>query len=337
MTAPPQPVAERLAPCIACGEQIWREHLRASDLFSGDVFPILRCAGCGLGRTLETLEAGQEVGRYTYGGVRDAGGRFVPVIQGVFRRLQHARIRLVDRIQPVPGRVLDVGCGSGEFLGTLSDHGWDVWGTELDAGVAETAARRLGARVCSGCGVGAAADLRDLDLVVFWHSLEHLEDPLRELAEARRRLAPGGRILVSIPNPLSWQARLSGQHWLHLDVPRHRWHLPWPALELLAKKIGLRAERLKVFSLEHGVFPMFQAFLSRFGLGRALFLHMFSGAGRSGPMPAGRFVQLLGSFLLLPLAPAAFLVEAAAYGLGSGGVIVAVLTPCDASPGNRQN
>ncbi len=54
--------------------------------------------------------------------------------------------------------------------------------------------------------------------------LEHLERPAAALARIAHRVAPGGGLLLGVPNLDSWQARLGGGRWFHLDVPRHRTH-----------------------------------------------------------------------------------------------------------------
>jgi SAM-dependent methyltransferase len=62
--------------------------------------------------------------------------------------------------------------------------------------------------------------------IVLWHSLEHLSDPRRVVAEAASKLVPGGILVIAVPNLSSLQARAFGARWLHLDLPRHLVHLP---------------------------------------------------------------------------------------------------------------
>lgn len=313
--------------CPACGGKDWQEHLAAREFFTGDLYPICRCVSCGCGRTVDVLSPEALARAYNYGTIRDAGRRFIPSIQWVFARLQHARIRFVHRIRPSAGRVLDVGCGSGAFLTALAAKGWNVWGTELDSDVAASAADRLNGRVLVGSAKAVDPGLAPFDLAVFWHVLEHLEEPREELAAACRLLGEGGRILVAVPNGGSWQARLTGRHWLHLDVPRHRWHFSWPGVRLLAQSLGMQAERINSFSFEHGGFGMFQSLLARVGLGHTLFTNLFRGSRQaSGRRPTLSRLRFVGSILLMPLLPLAFLLEAVATKLGRGGVLVIVLS-----------
>lgn len=107
-------------------------------------------------------------------------------------------------------RVLDVGCATGYFAQFLAaERGCDVQGLEPDPVAAGVARQRLGDRVT----VGGSELLLDyapgsFDVVVFADVLEHLVDPGQALRDARRLLAPGGRVVASIPNCAHGDLRL---------------------------------------------------------------------------------------------------------------------------------
>jgi hypothetical protein len=79
--------------------------------------------------------------------------------------------------------------------------------------------------------------------IVFWHSLEHLRRPAGALGYAAGLLAPGGLLVVAVPNAASLQARLFGDRWLALDLPRHLVHIPARALRSALEEEGLTVER----------------------------------------------------------------------------------------------
>ncbi|MBX6390621.1 MAG: class I SAM-dependent methyltransferase [Frankia sp.] len=129
---------------------------------------------------------------------------------------------LVDLIDIPPGRALDCGCGAGDNARLLTQRGWRVTGVTIDPAEGAAAAAHCAAVVladltaglpfAAGEGTpagdpapGAAAG--PFDLVVLSHVLEHLADPAALLAEARRVLAPGGRIAVALPNVLHYRQR----------------------------------------------------------------------------------------------------------------------------------
>jgi len=108
-----------------------------------------------------------------------------------------------------PGRALDCGCGAGANARLLRTRGWEVTGITLSPGERE--------RALAHCTRVALADLDaplpeevggGYDLVLLSHVLEHLVRPERLLEELRRVLAPGGVVLVALPNLLFYPIRL---------------------------------------------------------------------------------------------------------------------------------
>lgn len=107
-------------------------------------------------------------------------------------------------------RVLDVGCSSGylaEYLATRC--GCEVTGLEPDPDAAAAAQARLGDRVVlGGTELLPTLPAGAFDVVLFADVLEHLVDPGAALRETRRLLAPGGRVVASIPNVAHADVRL---------------------------------------------------------------------------------------------------------------------------------
>ncbi|WP_154677101.1 class I SAM-dependent methyltransferase [Parafrankia discariae] len=115
---------------------------------------------------------------------------------------------LLDLLDIPPGRVLDCGCGAGDNARLLRRQGWQVTGVTLDpaelvAATAECVATEL---ADLSAGLPFAAD-GSFDLVLLSHILEHLVDPAALIAEARRVLAPGGRIAIALPNVAHFRQR----------------------------------------------------------------------------------------------------------------------------------
>ena len=142
------------------------------------------------------------------------------------------------------GRVCDVGCGEGARLERLAELGWTGTGVEPDARAA-TLGRERGLDVRTGLLAGQAFPVGSFDAVTLGHVIEHVPDPLEMLTEARRVLAPGGRLAVATPNAAGAGARRWGAAWRGLEPPRHLQVFTPASLHALARAAGFAAATVR--------------------------------------------------------------------------------------------
>jgi SAM-dependent methyltransferase len=116
--------------------------------------------------------------------------------------------------------MLDVGCGSGEWVRLAQTYGWDAQGVDVDAKAVENA-RNKGLNVRLGTLVGQRYAESSFDLITMGHVIEHVHDPAGLLKECHRVLRPNGVMVSLTPNIASIGHRRFGVHWLPLDPPRH--------------------------------------------------------------------------------------------------------------------
>ena len=98
------------------------------------------------------------------------------------------------------GRLLDVGCGNGRFLAQMRGLGWEVVGVEPDPEAARIAKERFGLEVFQDTLEEAKFPNDSFDAITMNHVIEHVPDPVGLLAESRRILKPGGKLVVVTPN-----------------------------------------------------------------------------------------------------------------------------------------
>lgn len=137
------------------------------------------------------------------------------------------------------GRWLDVGCGSGSVLGLAQALGWRTAGIEMDAGAA-TRARPFAHELHVGDVLTAPFEPGRFDLVTAFHVLEHVPDPIAMLRRMLDWLAPGGIVIVEVPNAGGLGARLFGASWSSLELPRHLSHFTPRSLEQAVQAAGGR-------------------------------------------------------------------------------------------------
>ncbi len=148
-----------------------------------------------------------------------------------------------------PGRrAIDVGAGAGARSRVLSQAGMHVIALEPDAREAARLRASLGRRidVIEAPLVPGTLPRDQADLVLAWHVLEHLPDVDAALAEMAGALAPGGRLVLAVPNAASLESRLFGGRWHGWEPARHRWHFRAHVLRRLLAGVGLDAIDVRV-------------------------------------------------------------------------------------------
>lgn len=228
---------------------------RVHDHITHDAFEIRKCIACGV-RFTAPPPAGMD--RYYPSRYRGYGGLTKAVLQTLYR----IRVRSWMRAAGGPGEVLEVGCGPGFMLDALRRHGWRVMGVERTEATARQARERFGLEVVAG-DVEAVPRHRLFDLVVMFQVLEHMPAPHHVLEACAARLKPGGRLIVAVPNAASWQARVSGPYWVHLDAPRHLFHFTPESLRRQFERAGLTVTRTRFISFEHDPYGWVESIISR--------------------------------------------------------------------------
>jgi SAM-dependent methyltransferase len=137
------------------------------------------------------------------------------------------------------GRLLDVGCATGRFLQQMAAVGWRGSGIELDPDAAAKA-RTVTADVTVGDPAEVTLPAASFDLVTAFHVVEHLPDPAGALRNMLGWLAPGGLLVVEVPNVGGWGGALFGRHWSGLDFPRHLIHFTPATMRALVERCGGR-------------------------------------------------------------------------------------------------
>jgi SAM-dependent methyltransferase len=167
----------------------------------------------------------------------------------ILRRTRSALASRLCRILPA-GPVLDVGAGDGTLVNAFRRRGREAIGVDPYASGSHPHVRDAKFEEVSG----------SWSAVIFWHSLEHLRRPVTALRHAANLIVPGGVLVVAVPNAASLQARLFGDRWLALDLPRHLVHISPPALLSQLEALGFRVERVSylrggqvVFGWLHGL------------------------------------------------------------------------------------
>ena len=297
--------------CALCQSAVTTVFLDdVADYITGERFSIRQCSRCGLAATDPPLSGAE---RFYPAAYRRYGRATLRLLRWLYRR----RVRRWASRFPTCGSALEIGCGDGWMLATLRDQGWRVLGSERSAEAARFAADVNGIPIVLG-GLDEITDSEQFDLIILFHVLEHVEQPLDMLRRCSALLRPDGLIVVSVPSLASWQARVTGRSWFHLDVPRHRHHFSPGTLDAAMQKSGLRVVHTKWVSFEHDPYGWFQSLMNMGGIEQNLvtkFLMGMNGEGRNWSAP---FLLVLAGVVLVPVSVA---LSIASWVYGAGAIV----------------
>ena len=211
-------------------------------LFSTGGHRVVRCYDCGL-VFLNPQPSDDELARiynanYFLGSDSEAGRRAASEIKQATARLYLLEIRRYHGLGS--GRLIEVGCGEGDFLVLAEADGWQVTGVEYSPDACKKARQRLkhGDVLCGELQpAGLAAE--QFDLCVISDVLEHVRCPLDFLQEIHRVLKPGGTLFVATPSIDSWSARFLRQKWMEFKT-EHLIYFDRQTLQTALFKSGFR-------------------------------------------------------------------------------------------------
>ncbi|MGG5485913.1 class I SAM-dependent methyltransferase [Gaetbulibacter sp. PBL-D1] len=144
---------------------------------------------------------------------------------------------------PVSGKIiLDVGCGTGDFLQTAKNNSWNVYGIEPNEKARAIANSKTKNQVFD-TNTLQEFESGTFDVITLWHVLEHLPNLETEIQNLNRLLKPEGRLVIAVPNFKSYDAKHYNAFWAAYDVPRHLWHFSQTSISKLFSKNNLEIEK----------------------------------------------------------------------------------------------
>lgn len=214
--------------------------------FSQEDFSLYTCKACGLVFTnprpdLVNLGHYYESDNY-YSHSSDKRG-FLPFI---YRKIKerNLKIKFKQVASDIPcGQILDIGCGTGDFLKLCRENGWAINGIEPNANAAKLAVKKLSIPVLEPSGSIELLD-NSFDLITMWHVLEHVSDLKLQLHELSRLMKKGGRLVIALPNYESYDAYYYNEFWAAWDVPRHLYHFNRNVIQSIMQSAGFNPSKI---------------------------------------------------------------------------------------------
>jgi 2-polyprenyl-3-methyl-5-hydroxy-6-metoxy-1,4-benzoquinol methylase len=260
------PTSGELIECPLCGSSSVSSFLSAPDRFHLRLvkYRLDRCAGCSVvwlscPPTPEEMPFHYAADYHNRAistvGERNAIARWKPHREAILR-------------YKVKGKILDIGCSSGGFLGTLDKRNWELYGIEIESATAEKARSSTGAEVFVGDAVRAPFPPESFDVVTCFDVLEHVYDLREFLKKILEWLKPGGFFNTYLPNIASWEARMFGGYWYGLELPRHLFHFSPQSPHNLMNSLQFEEMQLRTprtCYVERSVNYLYSAVIERLG------------------------------------------------------------------------
>ncbi|NOS91588.1 MAG: class I SAM-dependent methyltransferase [Cyclobacteriaceae bacterium] len=241
---------ENLAHCPLCQASELLDVLVATDYTTTqETFQVQKCASCQFVFTNPRPPV-NAIGKYyqsdSYISHTDGGKG---ILDRVYLMARNFTLRWKEELiseRHIKGELLDVGCGTGEFIYHMKTAGWNVTGVEPTETAREKASQKIQQKIYT--------DLQSInqtfDVITMWHVLEHVHELHETVEKIKSVLKENGTIIIAVPNHESPDAKEYQSHWAAYDVPRHLWHFSKTTMQNLMNTHGMKIKEVIPMKLD---------------------------------------------------------------------------------------
>ena len=152
------------------------------------------------------------------------------------------KLKLANSLSDNSKTLLDVGCGTGDFLKTAKSDGWTICGIEPNENARKKANQKTNQSIFEVEHL-LKLEPHSFDVITLWHVLEHLPKLEDHIQIFKKLLKPNGRLIIAVPNFKSYDASWYKNSWAAYDVPRHLWHFSKTSISKLVAKEHMIVEK----------------------------------------------------------------------------------------------
>lgn len=230
---------EVLSSCPICGHPFFREFLKSKDYFlSKDEFTIQICENCGFKFTNPRPDEIEVLKYYESNEYISHNAQKSNLFNIIYRQIRTFSIRRKFILVKRYGNgqtLLDIGCGTGEFIAYCSKKGIITTGVEPNENARKFAIESLHQNVRPESFFNENGK-NSFDVITLWHVLEHIHDLNGRMEKIATLLKPSGTLIVAVPNSNSWDAVYYREFWAAYDLPRHLYHFGSDTVQMLTFK-----------------------------------------------------------------------------------------------------
>ncbi|MDO8966560.1 class I SAM-dependent methyltransferase [Algoriphagus sp.] len=238
---------ERLSKCPLCKSGRFLNYAEITDhAVSKENFILCKCSNCELLFTNPRPTEDKIGPYYNFPEYYSHEDKAKNLTQWIYQKVRNFSIsKKVDFIRRLKrkGKLLDYGCGTGEFLKAAKNKGWKISGIEPNEKARNQANLKLNEKVKNS--IEELNKNSDYDIITLFHVLEHIHELRKTLKKIITHLKSDGYLIIAVPNADSWDGKKYGKYWAGWDVPRHLYHFNSKSIEALQTEFNLELKEIK--------------------------------------------------------------------------------------------
>lgn len=219
---------EILNACPICNSSKFEPFKECKDYtVSNETFQIVKCNNCEFKFT-NPRPAASEIGKYYesedyISHSNSKKGLFNMAYQTIRNITLKNKVKLIESFEMQWKKLLDIGCGTGEFLNAAKLSGWAVEGLEPGDSARNYGISNYNLKVNELDYLNKLTE-DSFDVITMWHVLEHVPNLHDTIQHLNRVLKPNGTIVIAVPNCEAFEEQKYNAFWAAYDVPRHLNH-----------------------------------------------------------------------------------------------------------------
>lgn len=238
---------ERLSKCPLCKSGLFLNHTEITDYaVSKETFILCKCSNCEL--LFTNPRPNQDmIGPYynfpEYYSHEDTAKNFTQWLYQKVRNFSISqKVNFIEKLKK-KGKLLDYGCGTGEFLNAAYKRGWKIAGIEPNEKARNQANLKLHNKVKKS--IDEIKKENTYDVITLYHVLEHIHELRKTIKNLLTHLKSNGYLIIAVPNHESWDGKNYGKYWAGWDVPRHLYHFNLKSMEKFNEEFNLETKEIK--------------------------------------------------------------------------------------------
>ena len=262
--------------CPICTTEMKFKFATKDYLVTGESFDIVECEACSI-RTTTPFPDKKIIGNYyssdDYISHDDKVSGIFDSIYGLVRTYQlNKKKKLIGKyFNKSNGKILDIGCGAGDFLQYMKENHWNINGVDTSNKARKIANKKLNIKVMDP--KDWINNKEKYDVITCWHSLEHVHEPWVYLDKIKKSLTLDGFLIVALPNYQSTDAKIYKEFWAAYDTPRHLYHFTIKSMNKTIKPHGLNIESINRMNFD----PFYVSMLSAKHMGKSFMSGLING------------------------------------------------------------